>query len=268
MADELVGDYDVRPISLRRMMTIDGLDAVTPGHRTYGLVELDVTLAQARITALQQAGEQVTLFAFVVACIAKALGEQPELNAIRSARRIYRFTDVDVSLAIEVDTPDGPHPYQYALRRAQTKGALDIHAEIAAARARHAAHEAIGRESRRFEAAMRWMLWLPRFMRVALLRLTTRFPLVVKRWTGTTFVTSVGKFARMPGFVIPFAAGPMAVSFALGSVVDKPVLRDGELRNHAFLAMTVIVNHDLVDGGPAARFVARLQALIEGAVGL
>jgi hypothetical protein len=30
----------------------------------------------------------------------------------------------------------------------------------------------------------------------------------------------------------------------------------------------VIVNHDLVDGGPAARFVARLQALIEGAVGL
>jgi pyruvate/2-oxoglutarate dehydrogenase complex dihydrolipoamide acyltransferase (E2) component len=65
--------------------------------------------------------------------------------------------------------------------------------------------------------------------------------------------------------VIPYAAGPMAASFALGGVVDKPVYRGPELCRRSLLAMTVIINHDLVDGGPAARFVQRLQQLVETA---
>lgn len=268
MAEDLTGAYEVQRVSLRRLMTIDGLDAVSPGHRVIGLVELDVSLAVARIEAMRGAGQRVSLFAFVVACIAKALSEHRELNAVLGGRRIYRFEDVDVSMALEVDTPEGPYPYQLSLRRAHTKGPLALYAEIEAARARHAATAAVGRESRRFETMMGWLAWVPRFVRLWLLRLATRRPLVVKRWTGTTFVTSVGKFSRAPGFVIPFAAGPMAASFALGSVVDKPVLRDGALRNHAVLSLTVIVNHDLVDGAPAARFVDRLQQLVEGADGL
>jgi chloramphenicol O-acetyltransferase len=266
--EDLIGVYDVRRVSFRRRMTIDGLDAVTPGHRIIGLVELDVSLASERIAAMQQQGQRVSLFAFVVACIARALSEHRDLNAVLAGRKIVRFEDVDVSAAIEVETPEGPYPYQLALRRAHTKSATEIYAEIEAARARFGASRQVGRESHFFETVMKWLVWLPRFVRLWLLRLTTRFPLAVKRWSGTTFVTSVGKFARAPGFVIPFAAGPMAVSFAIGSVVDKPVLRDGELRNHAFLALTVIANHDLVDGGPAARFVHRLQELVEGAHGL
>jgi len=266
--EELIGAYDVQRVSVRRLMSIDGLEAVSPGHRIIGLVELDVTRANERIAAMQRAGQRVSLFAFAVACIAKALSEHRTLNAIMSGRKIFRFDDVDVSMALEVETPEGPFPYQLALRRAHTKGPVEIYAEIEAARTRFAATRAVGRESRFFETVMTWLAWVPRFVRLWLLRRLTRSARAVKRWSGTTFVTSVGKFARAPGFVIPYAAGPMAVSFALGSVVDKPVLRDGELRNHAFLALTVIANHDLVDGGPAARFVSRLQTLVEGADGL
>lgn len=32
--------------------------------------------------------------------------------------------------------------------------------------------------------------------------------------------------------------------------------------------MTILVNHDVVDGGPAARFIARLTSLIEQGYGL
>lgn len=268
MSDDLVGAYDVRRVSLRRLMTIDGLDAVSPGHRTLGLIELDVSLASARIEAIQARGGRVSLFAFVVACIARALSEHRDLNAVRAGRKIFRFEDVDISVAVEVDTPEGPYPYQLSLRRAHTKTPLEIYAEIEAARTRHAATGSLGRESHRFEGAMRLLAWMPRSLRLALLRLPTRSPLAVKRFAGTTFVTSVGKFASAPGFVIPFAAGPMAASFALGSVTLRPVLRGQEVRNHPFLSLTIIVNHDLVDGGPAARFASRLQALVEGAAGL
>lgn len=268
MPEDLIGAYDVQRISVRRRMSIDGLEAATPGHRIIGLVELDVSLATERIAALQRQGQRVSLFAFVVACIAKALSEHRSLNAVMSGRKIFRFEDVDVSMALEVETPEGPYPYQLVLRRAHTKGPAEIYAAIEAARAQHAATAAVGRESHFFETLMTWLVWLPRFVRLWLLRRLTRSPLMVKRWSGTTFVTSVGKFASAPGFVIPYAAGPMAASFALGSVVDKPVLRGQALRNHPFLALTVIANHDLVDGGPAARFVHRLQQLVEGAEGL
>lgn len=268
MAEDLTGAYYVQRLSFRRRMTIDGFAAVSPGHRMIGLVELDVSVAHERIAAMQRRGQRVSLFTFVVACIAKALSEHRDLNAIASSRKVYRFEDVDVSAAIELETPEGPYPYQLSLRRAQAKDAVELYAEIEAARARHASARDVGPEAHRFETAMRLLFWLPRFVRLWVLRQASRVPLAVKRWTGTTFVTSVGKFATVPGFVIPFAAGPMAASFALGGVVDKPVLRDGELRNHAFLSLTVIVNHDLVDGGPATRFVHRLQQLVESADGL
>lgn len=268
MPPDLIGRYDVQRVSVRRLMSIDGLEAVAPGHRIIGLVELDVTRAVERIAALQQTGQRVSMFAFAVACIAKALSEHRALNAVRSGRTIYRFDDVDVSMALEVSTPEGPYPYQLALRRAHTKGPSEIYGEIEAARARFKETNAVGGESRFFEVAMTWLAWLPRLVRLWILRRFSSSAMAVKRWSGTTFVTSVGKFASAPGFVIPYAAGPMAVSFAIGSVVEKPVLRGGELRNHAFLALTVIANHDLVDGGPTARFVQRLQELVEGADGL
>jgi pyruvate/2-oxoglutarate dehydrogenase complex dihydrolipoamide acyltransferase (E2) component len=266
--DDLIGAYEIQRLSFRRRMTIDGFDAFPPGHHIMGLLELDITVASERVEALQRTGTRVSLFAFAVACIARALAEHPELNAVRSGRRIVRFEDVDVSASIELETPEGPYPYQLPIRRASTKSPVEIFAELEAARARHATSKPVSHENRFFETMMRWLGLLPRFVRLWLLRRVASSPFAVKRWTGTTFVTSVGKFASAPGFVIPFAAGPMAATFALGSVVDKPVLRGQELRNHPFLALTVIVNHDLVDGGPAARFVHRLQQLVEGGDGL
>ena len=55
---------------------------------------------------------------------------------------------------------------------------------------------------------------------------------------------------------------------ALGGIAQRAVCRDGVHDSRDLLAVTVIVNHDLVDGAPAARFVRRLQELVESADGL
>ena len=59
MPDDLIGVYHVQRVSPRRWMTIDGLDAVSPGHRTFGLVEFDVSRARTRIAAMQQAARRI-----------------------------------------------------------------------------------------------------------------------------------------------------------------------------------------------------------------
>lgn len=154
------------------------------------------------------------------------------------------------------------------LRRVQDKSPEGIHAEIENARRLHSEGAGTSTEDLRLERAVRMLAVLPRFLRLAALRTASASALRVKRWSGTTFVTSMTKFAQSGGFVIPFAAGPTAVSFALGGVAHRQVCIGGTHQDRQYLSVTVIVNHDLVDGGPAARFVRRLQDLVESGDGL
>ena len=86
---------------------------------------------------------------------------------------------------------------------------------------------------------------------------------LVKKFSGTVFVTSVSMFSNVPGFIIPYSGGPKAVSFAIGSVQKKPVVKDNQIQIREMINITATFNHDLVDGAPAARFINRLRKYIE-----
>ncbi len=49
---------------------------------------------------------------------------------------------------------------------------------------------------------------------------------------------------------------------------QKPVLVNGGLENHEFLCVTISIDHDIVDGAPAARFIQRLKELVETGYGV
>ncbi len=63
--------------------------------------------------------------------------------------------------------------------------------------------------------------------------------------------------------IIPYAGGPKAVSFAVGSIVKKPVVKNDEIVVREIINITAAFNHDLVDGAPAARLINRLRRYIE-----
>ncbi len=232
------------------------------------LLELDVTDTLSAIERLKQEGTRVSLFAFVVRSIAVAISEHPDLNLVCHGKNCVRFDDVDVSVPIEVSTEEGNLPRNVVLRRAHRRSPADLFAELEEARHRHGRTGEVGDEDRRTQRMMRLFSWMPRFVRLAVMRLLMRNAFTIKKMAGTTLVTSVGKFAAIPGFVFTFATGPRAATFALGSVVDKPWINQGRVTVRSVLALSIIVNHDLVDGAPAARFARRLQQLIETGEGL
>ena len=51
-------------------------------------------------------------------------------------------------------------------------------------------------------------------------------------------------------------------------MAEKPVLNNGQLENHEFLCMTITIDHDIVDGAPAARFIQRLKEMVESGYGI
>ena len=54
----------------------------------------------------------------------------------------------------------------------------------------------------------------------------------------------------------------------LGGIAEKPGAFDGRIEIREYLSMTISVDHDIIDGAPAARFSQRLKELIESGYGL
>jgi len=268
MGDDLLGKFTVEKPALLRQLAMDSFEAASGGHPMTAFMELDVTVPLARIEVLRRQGARVSLFAHAVRSIAHAISEHPDLNVVRQGSRLVRFEDVDVNVPVEVDTADGRFPVQLVIRRAQDKSAMAIYREITDAKRRHEGAGFAGDEDRWARRMMQLARPIPRWLRVRLIRRMIASAKLVKRRSGTTLVTSVGKFASVPGFVMPLFAGPRAVVFAVGSVVEKPVVRGGKITVGAVLSLTAIFDHDLVDGAPAARFATRLKELVEGVEGL
>jgi pyruvate/2-oxoglutarate dehydrogenase complex dihydrolipoamide acyltransferase (E2) component len=59
-----------------------------------------------------------------------------------------------------------------------------------------------------------------------------------------------------------------SLDLVVGSIVWKPAVIEGRIEPREILNLTVIFDHDVVDGAPAARFTRRLMELIESGNGL
>jgi pyruvate/2-oxoglutarate dehydrogenase complex dihydrolipoamide acyltransferase (E2) component len=51
----------------------------------------------------------------------------------------------------------------------------------------------------------------------------------------------------------------------VGGITRKPGLLDGRVEPREYLSLTASIDHDIVDGAPAARFAKHLRDLVEGA---
>jgi hypothetical protein len=145
------------------------------------------------------------------------------------------------------------------IRAANQKTVFEIHQEIRAAQTTPA------NQADTFQL-MQWYLRLPGFIRRFFFHVLTRSPYLMKRYGGTVMVTAVGMFAEGGGWGIPLPGHPLCIT--LGGMVNKPAIISGRLETREYLCITISVDHDLVDGAPAARFSKCFKQLIESGYGL
>ena len=78
---------------------------------------------------------------------------------------------------------------------------------------------------------------------------------------GNVAVTSVGMTGKINGWFIHKSVHP--VSFGVGSVIKKTVVIDNEIKIRDILNMTILVDHDVIDGAPMVRLLNDLTNYIE-----
>ena len=73
-------------------------------------------------------------------------------------------------------------------------------------------------------------------------------------------------FGEDAGWGIPPPLPTLMIT--VGGVGEKPVVIDGHIATRDYLSLTISVDHDIIDGAPAARFTERLRELIQSGYGL
>jgi pyruvate/2-oxoglutarate dehydrogenase complex dihydrolipoamide acyltransferase (E2) component len=243
----------VRAVPWVRQLVIDTGRAARRRHAIHGLFEVDVTSARA---ALRADGASRLFTAFVIHCVATAVAADPGIQAYRDLRgREVIFDQVDVALPVEVDVDGEPFAFTHVLRDASRRTVEELHDEIHAVKTDPHLSPSVRKAP--------WVhayLLLPGFVRVALLGALHRLPRRQQALAGTVGVTAVGMFGAGSGWGIGFQLHTLSV--VVGGIARRPIVFQGVLVEREFLQLTVSVDHDIVDGAPAARFVGRLRELL------
>jgi pyruvate/2-oxoglutarate dehydrogenase complex dihydrolipoamide acyltransferase (E2) component len=94
-----------------------------------------------------------------------------------------------------------------------------------------------------------------------------RNPTIVTSMAGTVGISSVGMFGKgHSGWGI--ASGSHSLDLVVGGMARKLAEVDERIEPRQMLSLTIIFDHDVIDGAPAARFTRELVELIEGGYGL
>ncbi len=263
---DLIGNYEEKPFPRIREIIVDTQEQSLKRHHMKGLIELDVTKGREIIRKhKEKTGETWSFTGWIMKCIGQALNEHKHVQAMRKGKKIVIFDDVDISVMVEKVIADKVYPMVFIVRKTNEKSFREIHDEIRNAQV-EPEEDYVKKEEMRQAGRL---LSLPKFLRNFFFwRKVRKDPFFFKQHMGTVMVTSIGMFGQdaRTAFGISTALHPLSV--ILGGISKKPGVIKNKIEIREYLCMTILVDHDVVDGAPAARFMSRLAELVENGFGL
>jgi len=262
------GDYEIKEFPLSRLATVDVCHIGLKKHYIQAFIEIDVTEARKKLRARKREARDISFTAWILKCIAGLCAEYPEIHSVKyGKRKTVLFRDVDISIVVEREVQGQKVPLPYVIRKANEKSIAEIFSEIEASKKADIKDEGdYVPDGKRSSHMMRTYYALPGFLRRLVLKGIIRNPFNAKREMGTVVVTALGMMGSFKGWFVPIGIHPLEVG--VGSVVKKPGVAADEIQVREFLYLTVLADHDAVDGAPAARALARLTKMMEGGYGL
>lgn len=253
-----------------RQFTFDFGELSRRKHHVLGLLEVDVTDARTRIRHMRRSDKSVSFFAWLVKTVADCVAVNPQVNGYKSPQgnKVILFKDVDISLPVEKNVDGVRVPLPYVIRDAERKTVSQIHQEIEAAKSEGVEDESNYILGEKYSAlGMKMLVSLPQWLRLALSRIFLfNNPTRMKGMMGTVVITTVGMVGHVNGWIVPF--GMHTICLGLGSLNQQPSVYKGEIQKREILHLTMLIDHDVVDGVPAARFTDDLVRKLESAAGI
>jgi len=250
-----------KPIPQSRIATFDIFSVGLQKHHVTGLLEFDVTDIKKKLQDLRRSGSGVTFNAWLIKVIGSVLQKHPEAASfLYNKRKLIVFDDINISILVEKKIGEDRVPIPLVIERVNEKSALEITQEIENAKKQElSVNDIVLRKNSNISEKLYYKL--PGFLRRTIWRMMLANPRFVYKKMGNVVITSVGMMGTINGWFIHKSVHPL--SFGVGSVIKKPVVIGNEIKIREILNMTILVDHDVIDGAPMVRFLNELTKAIE-----
>ena len=258
--------YHYTKIPQSRIATFDVYSMGLKKHHVSALLEFDVTDSRRQLSDLRKDGTRISFNAWIIKAISKALEKYPEATSfLYNKKKRITFRDHSISLLVEKQIGDQKVPLPMVLGQVNLKNAQEITREIEDVKNQSITRKDIvlDQKPKRYE---RLYYHLPGFLRRTVWRYMIRHPRVAYSKRGNIAITSVGMMGRINGWFIHKSIHP--ISFGIGSVLKKPAVVEDEIKIREVLNMTILIDHDVIDGAPMVRFLKELTKNIETGIEL
>jgi len=195
--------------------------------------EIDMTeLVKFRSALLEQEealGTRISYTDILVFIIARALKDNPIVNASLIENEIKIWEDINIGVAVALEEEGEWGLIVPVVRNASQKSLVEISREV----------KSITEKARTGK-------------------------LMPDDVTGSTFtLTNLGAFGGGWGFGTPIINQPESAIRGTGAITDRPVVRDGQIVIRPIMTYSFTFDHRVIDGAPAAKFMVSLTKLLE-----
>ena len=224
---------EVRAVPVARAIKLAGKRKATAERLSYGFhttVPVTITMEtrmeailEQRKTLQTRTGEDISVTAYVVKAAAKALEDHQMINSSLEGDELRVYGDINVAVAI--NTPDGL--VAPVIPQTNKKSLSEISRGI-----RDLTDRAMQNK------------------------------LTVSDLTGGTFtVTNLGGYGV--DLFAPVINPPQCAILGFGRTSERPVVIENQVRAASVTTISLVFDHRIVDGVPAAQFLQRIKELLE-----
>ena len=175
------------------------------------------------------------------------------------------FDDINVSIIVEKDLNGQKVPIPLVIEKADKISIESITRQIADARNEKLTDNDIVLQKKTGQLEKIYYL-LPGFIRRFVWKYILKHPEFAFKKMGNVAFTAIGMMGKVNGWFIPTSVHP--VCFGIGSIIKKPAVIDNKVEIREMLNMTILLDHDVIDGAPMARFISDLSKNIENGIKL
>jgi pyruvate/2-oxoglutarate dehydrogenase complex dihydrolipoamide acyltransferase (E2) component len=262
-----MSNYKINRFPKSRIASIDICEIGKQKHHVTGLVEFDVTESRKKIRDYNKAHvNKISFNAWLLSVIGFTIKKHEATSSyLMGKHKQIIFNDINISLIVEKEINGVKVPIPLVIEKANEASIESIAKQISDAKNINLKGDdiVIQRKTRKLEKIY---YSLPKFLRKYFWRFLLKHPKLAYKKMGNVAFTSIGMMGKVDGWFIPISVHP--ICFGISSIVKKPSVVNDKIEIREMLKMSILIDHDVIDGANMARFISDLSRNIESGLHL
>ncbi|MBD3629291.1 2-oxo acid dehydrogenase subunit E2 [Cyclobacterium sp.] len=250
-----------------RIASIDICEIGKQKHYVTALIELDVTESKQKIENYHNSrGTKISINAWLISVIACTINKHQTASAfLLGKNKLMIFEKINVSIIVEKDIKGIKVPIPLIIEGANEVSLEGISAQLMEAKNTAFSENDIVLHQKAKQLEKLYFI-LPGFLRRYFWKFLLKNPPLAYKKMGNVAFTSIGMMGKVNGWFIPISIHPICLG--IGSIMKKPSVIDDKIAIREILHVSVLMDHDVIDGAPMARFISHLKDNIENGLNL